>query len=158
VAVVPLVVAALVPLLPRRARAIAVGGLGVVFAGAAILPTMDSAMRLFVNPARELTPVVACAGAVILALTALGRRPASRRVDLVALLVFVAAFGSLVQFPFAAPIYFFYAFALVALAVLAVLSELGLSRQPLMALVAASFLIVGLFHLQQTGRSYARAL
>ncbi len=154
----PLVAAALVPLLRGRARALAVAGIGALALLGATLPTMASATRLFVNPARELVPVVAIAGSAVVALTALHRRRSRGRAEPATVLVFAAVLVSLVQFPFAAPIYFFYAFPLVALAAVALLSELELAREPLVAVVGVAYLIVGLFHLQQSGSTLAQAM
>ena len=66
------------------------------------------------NPLRELLVLLAPAAAVVL-VRATSRRPADKRVELLALLLFVTVFMALIQFPFGAPVYFQYVLPLVVL-------------------------------------------
>jgi Dolichyl-phosphate-mannose-protein mannosyltransferase len=79
-----------------------------------------------VNAARAAIPITCCAAAVLLI-----RRPNPARSQIdrerAALLVFVAAFSTLIQFPFAPAVYFCYIAPLALLAIIAV--TVGLSRR-----------------------------
>ena len=99
--------------------------------------------------------------ATLAGLVALGRRVAdgdpSERQKLF-LLLSVAGFASLIQFPFAAPIYFCYAAPLTILAVLAILRFQGLPAAPHLA-VAGFYLLFGVVWLNtgyvfELGRRY----
>jgi hypothetical protein len=147
-AAAPLALAAVVPILPPRFRRFALALVGAFYALVLVLPTRTIAILGFLTPLRESVPILSVAAAVLLvrSVKTHPKRDVRSR-ELLALMMFVAAFTSLVQFPFAAPIYFLYALPLVALAALALISHLNQTRSRLALVVVSAYLAAGLVHL-----------
>ena len=122
-----------------------------------LLPSHDVS-RYFVNPLRELLPVLAPAAAVAITLAVRGRLRDSRTAEILALLLFVAAFNSLVQFPFASMIYFLYILPLVALAAVAFLRLVSPNAAAAGTVVLCAYLLAGLLHLQPGAQGAWRRL
>ncbi len=144
VAVVPLAIAALFPLLRRRWR-LAATAAGVVALGVAALSAHVD--PFFMNPLRELLVLLAPAAAVVL-VRATSRRPADKRVEFLALLLFVTVFMALIQFPFGAPVYFQYVLPLVVLTAVSFSSVTRSIWGVLGVAVVVTYLVVGVLYLQ----------
>lgn len=112
-----------------------------------VLPSHD-VTTYFVQPLREVMPVLApaAAGAMILALR--GRFSDMGTVEFLGLFLFVMSFMSLVQFPFAAPIYFQYVLPLVALTAVAFIRLVSPRAAAAAVVVVVAYLAAGLVHLQ----------
>ncbi len=102
---------------------------------------------------RLLVPITSVAAAVILWLLRADDAGRLRR-EGIFLLVSVTALGSLVQFPFSAPIYFCYVAPLLVLAVTALLSARGRATGPV-ALMACGFFLAFAVFLVRPGFIYA---
>jgi hypothetical protein len=125
------------PWLPLRPAVLALAG--VALAGVLAAAGGDAGVYGTVfRGARAAVPLVAAAGAVALAL-ARRRTEGARRVEVFAVLA-AAAFCSLVQYPFSAPVYFCYVAPLAVLAVLAALSLRPAAPRGVPALAAAFYL------------------
>ena len=140
-AAVPLLLVAVAPLIRGRAGKVFALAVGALYVGAAVLTTRTTAFDFFFNSLREIVPVLC----VVWGVLALRTWPASRRrqQELLALLVIVLAFTTLVQFPFGSWIYFLYVLPLAALAGVAFLSAYGLLRETLLLVVLAAYLVAG---------------
>jgi hypothetical protein len=145
IAVAPFVLLPVVGRLPRRARLVgsAIGGL----LYAALLVSHDVS-RYFLNPLREVLPALAPAGGLVLVLHRRIDEHLRPRVELLALLLFVAAFESLVQYPFGAPIYFEYILPLVALAAVAFVQLVSPGAAAISTVLVVAYLVAGALHLQ----------
>src|SRR5207249_2766561 len=107
--------------------------------------------------ARPLVPLTVLAGVALLSgRTALGAPPAPRRQELL-LLLGVAALCSLVQFPFAAPIYFCYVAPLGLLAATAVVATWDPAPHPIGGALLGFYLLFALLWVN-TGFIYAMGL
>src|SRR2546427_6276731 len=107
--------------------------------------------------ARPLVPLAVLAGVALLSgRTALGAPPALRRQELL-LLLGVAALCSLVQFPFAAPIYFCYVAPLGLLAAIAVVATWDPAPHPIGGALLGFYLLFALLWVN-TGFIYAMGL
>jgi hypothetical protein len=152
---IPFVLLFVITWLPRRPRDIAAGIVAVGYLVLAFVPTRARADVYFTTPARELVPLLAIAAAGVLV------RSRSARGDLLALLAFVMALMTLVQFPFAVTGYFFYVFPLVLLAAVALVTTADLQPRPMFAAVLVAYLITGALHvnvgLNDTWRSLTGA-
>lgn len=144
IAVAPLAIAALFPLLRRGWRLAAMTAGLVALGVAALFARVDP---FFMNPLRELLFLLAPAAAVVL-VRAASRRPGDRRVELLALLLFVTVFMALIQFPFGAPIYFQYVLPLVVLTAVSFSSVTRSMWGPFGVAVVVIYLVVGVLYLQ----------
>ncbi len=141
-AAVPLVLLAVAPLIRGRAGKVFALAVAALFVGAAVLTTRTTAFDFFFNSLRETVPVLCVAWAVL----ALRRTwPASRQreQELLALLLIILAFTTLVQFPFGSWIYFLYVLPLAALTGVAFLNARGLLRETLLLVVLGAYLVAG---------------
>ena len=141
-AALPLVLVAVAPLLRERVGKVLAVAVAVLFVGAAVLTTRTRAFDFFFNSLRETVPLLCIAWAVLVL-----RRtwPASRQraQELLALLLIILAFTTLVQFPFGSWIYFLYVLPLAALTGVAFLNGLGLLRETLLLVVLGAYLVAG---------------
>ena len=96
----------------------------------------------FWRSARELAPLIPVLGVVGLVVARRRQTDGADRRPVVLLLLLVA-FGSLVQFPFGAPIYYCYIAPLVALAAVASMSHAGIHGGVLPAAVLVAFTVFG---------------
>lgn len=125
----PFVAAAVLPVvallgltLPTEGRWVRPGGvLGLIVL--LVLSHTTDGYRIVWSSMRPLVPGVVLAGALVLTHPRIAPRLPGVRRQQVVLLLAVAALGSLVQFPFSAPVYFLYVAPLAALAALAVASS-----------------------------------
>ena len=143
-AAVPLALAAVLPRLRMRWRHAAAVVAAVAFGLAALSHYVD---LFFMNPLRELLVLLAPAAAVIL-VRAVRQRSVGNDMELLALLLFVAVFMALIQFPFGAALYFQYVLPLVVLTALAFLRVTRTTRSAVGVAVVVAYLVVGLVHLQ----------
>lgn len=133
---------------PRARRLLDVAGLIVL---AVLLVTVTAADRSYLllwDAARALGPLVVVLGAVAIALQ--GRfvaDPARRHALLLVLLV--AGLGSLVQYPFGAPVYFCYVAPLLALAAVGLAGSTNAGRGLLPIALLAGYAIFGLLFLDR---------
>jgi hypothetical protein len=100
------------PRMPRPWRGIATVAAAAYVVVLAVTSRSDSSYSTLWDATRALAPFVLVLGATALVLR--GRRPESRRI--VAMIVLVAGLSTLIQFPFAAPVYFCYVAPLLLLA------------------------------------------
>ena len=125
----------------RRAKEEAIAlAAGVAIVGGVLVATAEGApgsYRTLFHAAVLLPPVAVVAAAVVIGR---GGRAASVRRQRLMLLSAVAAMFALVQFPFAAPIYFCYTTPLVALLALALVGELELPSPAVPTALAAVFI------------------
>ena len=145
VSVAPFVAVPLVGRLSKRWRIT----FAVLFAvGYAGLLVSHDVTRYFMNPLRESLPVLAPAAAVAITLTTRKQPNDRRTAELLALLFFVAAFDSLVQFPFGAALYFQYILPVVALAAVAFVQLVSPEAATVATVLVVAYLFAGLLHLQ----------
>lgn len=123
----PLVLMLLARRTERRFRKALDVGFVIVAAGALVLGSHDDAYALAWKSARALGPLIVFLGAVTLSI-AWGDRAAPRDRRPVLLLVGLAAFVGLSQYPFGTPLYYCYAVPLFALCAIAVVRYAGLHR------------------------------
>ena len=131
------------PLIRGRAGKVVSAAVGAAYVGVALLASRTTAFDFFFNSLRELVPVLCVVwGALTLGWHRQeGRR---RQHELLALLVLVLAFTTLVQFPFGSWIYFLYVLPLAALAGVAFLGAYGLLRETLLLVVLVAYLVAGM--------------
>lgn len=143
--VLPFVVLPMIGRLPGKGRVIA----AVFFAEAYLLAELSHDVTwYFMKPLREVLPVLGPAAAIAMTFAVRGRFSDRRTAELLGLFLFVAAFDSLVQFPFSVPIYFQYILPIVVLAAIAFM-QLVAPRAALASIVfVAAYLAAGLLHLQ----------
>jgi hypothetical protein len=143
------VVAALVVrrVVPSARRAIDAAAV-VVLALALATATTERSYLLLWDTARALAPVAVVAGALLLAFRPGLAGDAPRRLALL-LVLLVAGFGALVQFPFGAPVYFCYAAPLFTLAALGILSSVDLGGGLLPVALLGAFVVFGLVFLDR---------
>ena len=139
----PLVMAFFARLLfgPRKRRLFDVGCTAVV-AILLISGGWRPSYLFFWRSARELAPLIPLLGVVGLVVARRRQTDGADRRPVVLLLLLVA-FGSLIQFPFGAPIYFCYIAPLVALAAVASMSHAGIHGGVLPAAVLVAFTVFG---------------
>jgi hypothetical protein len=97
--------------------------------------------------ARQLNVVVALAGSAMLYRVLRAGSPPEQSTQFLLLLVSVTAFSSLIEFPFAAPIYFCYTAPLIALTLAAIAQLQPPSLKPIHLAVALSLLLFGIVRL-----------
>lgn len=155
-AAAPLLLVAAVPLIRGRAGKVVSAAVGVVYVGVALLASRTTAFDFFFNSLREIVPVLC----VVWAALALRRwqEPSRRQHELLALLVLVLAFTTLVQFPFGSWIYFLYVLPLAAVAGVAFLRAYGLLRETLLLVVLGAYLVAGMRYMTPGAAGLADAL
>ena len=137
---------------PRTRRAIDISGVVVLVALLVTSGTAVLSYLLLWHTARALAPIVVVVGALALALRpGLVADPTRRLVLLLVLLV--AGLGSLVQFPFGAPVYFCYAAPLFALAAVGMAGSSRVGSGLLPAALLLSYVIFGLAFLDRAALS-----
>jgi hypothetical protein len=112
----------------------------------AVTATRPSSYGVIWNTTRALAPFVIVLGAIAIFrhATQTGRQP-----HVVALVVLVGGFSTLLQFPFAAPVYFCYVAPLVLLAAIAAMRSLGLAKGLLPGVVLIALVVFGVRQLDQ---------
>ena len=157
----------LVPVIPYAATMVLASARGTRFrvgarTAAAFAVWLVSMLALSADPigyqmlwslARQLNVAVALAGSVLLYRMLRAGTASEQRAQFLLLLVSVTAFSSLIEFPFAAPIYFCYTAPLIVLTLAAIAQLQPLSLKPIHLAVALSLLLFGIVRLN-TGYVY----
>lgn len=136
---------------PRARRAIDLSAAIVLVVLLATAGTSRSYLLLW-HTARALAPLVVVLGAFALARRHETTGDPARRLSL-QLLLLVAGFGSLVQFPFGAPVYFCYTAPLLALAAVALVSSANAGRGLMPLALLLSYVLFGLLFLDRASLS-----
>jgi hypothetical protein len=138
--------------LPRARRAIDISAVIVLAVLLVTSGTADRSYLLLWHAARALAPLVVVAGALALAFWPGLVADQTRRLVLL-LVLLVAGLGSLVQYPFSAPVYFCYAAPLFALAAVGVAGSLRVGSGLLPAALLVSYAVFGLAFLDRASLS-----
>jgi hypothetical protein len=132
---------------PRARRVIDVAGV-IVLGALLVTASSDRSYLLLWDSARALGPLVVVAGAILLAFRPSVVADATLRLELL-LVLLVAGFGSLVQFPFGAPVYYCYVAPLFALAAVAIARCANVRGVVLPISILVTYAVFGLLFLDR---------